>query len=202
MNILEGTDVIVSEPFPLQELPSAVQWTYCYKTLFFSDQGPKTNDEIQAHLKSTLELPNVRSWAIIDKNNLTNVKNTIPIVGLIYFERSNSQNGYCHITTHRRAWGNIVEYEGTKKLLSDFKKETAPTVLLPGLAEQAGRLIIDDIFKNDDILLRMSIATLAANKAACNFAARLGFKRDGYFANMVTVKGKPSALAHMGLLRG
>lgn len=181
MNVLLGTDVDVIEPFPVTALPQAAQWMRCYKTLIFGDGGPQTNEEIEENLRERVGLPFVRSWGIIDKNNLTSTKQTdTPLVAIVMFEQITPQNGYFHVASNRRAWGD--------KLCQ------------PGLVEQGGKLILQDIFATSTIN-RASVMCVAANKAARSLALRLGFQKDGYLLDMINVKGKPADIAHFGLLR-
>lgn len=182
MQILEGRDVDVITPFPLTMLPKAAQWMHCYKTLMFGQNSPKTTDEIEKFLQERSILDCVTSWGIVDKNNLTNSKEfEAPLVGIIYFEQSCPQNGYAHLASNRRAWGERL----TK----------------PGLMEQAGHLIIDSLFKDRQELKRISITTYSNNKAAWNMALRMGFHKDGYFKSMDILNGKLVDVVHFGKLR-
>jgi len=181
INVLSGTDVDVIEPFPLTRLAAAAQWMRCYKTMVFGDDGPQTNEEIEEYLKLHLTLPSVRSWAIVDKNNLTGAKEfESPLVGIITSEQMNKQNAYVHVASARRAWGN--------KLCE------------PGLVEQGLGVVFAHLFENPS-LNRLSAAMLAKNTAARALAQRLGFVKDGYFLNMINVGGAGANIIHMGLQR-
>lgn len=182
MQVLEGKDVDVIEPFPAMALPQAVAWMHCAKTAIFGDTGPQTDEEILEFIRVQRLQPHVRTFGVIDKANLTKAKDTdVPLVGLIVFERLALNNGYFHVTSTRKAWG--------EKLAT------------PSLTEQAGQLVIPEIFKAVSELQRLSVATLANNYAARNLAQRCGFKREGYFKAMTTFKGKPMDVVHFGLLR-
>lgn len=181
IQVLEGKNVDVIEPFPIKEIQAAVGWMHCYKTLVCGDDGPQTNDEIAAFLHTTLAASNVRTWAIVDKDNLTNTHTTSPLVGMLSFERANTQNGYLHITTPRKVWG--------EKLAQ------------PGMAEQASQLVISNLFSSEPTLQRISVAIVSTNKAAIALAKRVGFTKEGYLPAMTQIKGKPADMIHFGLLR-
>lgn len=181
MDVIIGTDVDVISPFPATMLPQAAGWMRCYKTMVFGDDGPQTNEDIEIFLRNILSMSNISSWAIVDKANLTKTKHEAPLVGILYFERANTQNGYIHVASHRRAWGDKLAQ--------------------PGLIEQGARLVLDHLFETEPNLARISVAVLASNKAARNFAQRVGFRKDGYFINMAKVGGKPENVVHLGMLR-
>lgn len=181
MDLLIGKDVDVISPFPVQGLKQAAQWMHCYKTLTFRDDGPQTIEEIEVFLKHGLSAPGVYSWGIVDKNNLTATRSESPLVGLIYLQMPFPENGYLHVTTNRRAWGERIAK--------------------PGMAEQAGRLIMGDLWTRFPGLLRLSAFTYARNKAAISYLRKLGGKQDGYFENMGVSKGIPQDVVHFGMLR-
>jgi RimJ/RimL family protein N-acetyltransferase len=134
---------------------------------------------LEAHLNN----PNTRSFAVVDKNNLTKAKEfDSPLVALITFEKHfGYRNGYVAVASARRAWG--------EKLCQ------------PGLVQQASQLVIDQLFESEPTLNRLSLTTLAANTAAKNLALRLGFRKDGYFVNLAQSKGVGASVIHMGLQR-
>ncbi len=181
ITVTEGKNVDIIEPFPIKEIQAAVGWMHCYKTLVCGDDGPQTNEEIGAFLLTNLQAPNIRTWAIVDKDNLTHTHSNAPLVGMISFERANAQNGYLHITTPRKVWG--------EKLAK------------PGMAEQATHLVISQLFTNEPALQRISVAIISTNKAAINLATRIGFKKEGYLPAMSKIKGLPADVVHYGLLR-
>lgn len=179
MQVLCGNDVDVLEPFPSGYLGFAESWVHAHKTLVFGDQPP---EDIPAFLAQRMALPGVRSWAIVDKHNLTGARETkIPLIGMLFFEQNCPENGYAHVATSRRAWGEKIAR--------------------PALVDQACALILDEVWASTPTLNRVSIATYATNKAAKHLAYRMGFTRDGYFKNMGTLKGAPVDIIHFGLLR-
>lgn len=182
MQILEGKDVDVISPFPVSMLAAAAQWARCYKSVVIDDHGPQTNEAIAEHLRGRFALPTTRTYAIVDKNNLTRTHEyETPIVGVISVESNNPENAYVHVLSHRRAWG--------EKLAQ------------PGLIEQGARIVLTHIFPAMPELERLNAAILEANHPAKNFIMRIGFKRDGRFANAVRVGGKMQGLVHYGFLR-
>lgn len=182
MKVLIGTDVDVIAPFPVQALKQAAQWMHCYKTLIFGDNGPQTNEEIEAFLAQRASQPNIQTWGIVDKNNLTgSTQSEAPLVGIGFLEVLSPENGYFHIATNRRAWG---------------EKVTSPS-----MAQQAAQLVIPEVWQVLPSLQRLSAATYASNKAARNLIRKVGFQKDGYFVAMGRTKGKPEDVVHFGLLR-
>ena len=182
MDVIQGTDVDIITPFPVMAFPQAAQWMHCYKTIIFDDSGPQTDEEVERDMRQVCSLPNVKSFGIVDKNNLTASKTSpTPLVGLYIFEQLTPYNGYAHVATNRRAWGEKL----TK----------------PALAEQAGKLCAGYLFEKDPRLQRISIAIMAANRGANSLATRLGFHKDGYMKAMKCSKGAPVDIIHFGLLR-
>lgn len=180
MKVLEGIDVDVIEPFPAIAITQAAQWMRCYKTLMFGDNGPQELPEIEAFLRAHMVLPHVRTWGVVDKNNLTHTHTEAPLVGFVIFERPAPENGYVHLASNRRAWGEKVAQ--------------------PALMEQGCQIIREALF-TEDTLQRISIVTSSNNRAAVSLAKRLGFQKDGYFRDMGRQKGHPVDMIHFGLLR-
>lgn len=182
MNLISGQDVDIINPFPASMLGQAAQWMHCYKTLIFGDDGPRTTQEIENFLKERASHSYVASWGVVDKNNLTQSKEfEAPLVGIIFFEHVSPTNGYAHLASNRRAWG--------EKLAK------------PGLMDQAGELAIQEVWKHLPTVQRISLTAYANNKAAWNMARRLGFKKDGFFKDMGKLKGQPQDVVHFGRLR-
>lgn len=182
LTVLEGKDVDVLEPFPLREIQAAVGWTHCNKTMMFGVNGPQTDEEVEIYLHSLLTQSNVRSWAIVDKGNLTQTKKIdTPIIGFILAEMVGTNNAYIHAASNRRAWGTKLTQ--------------------PSLTAQGAQLVINSLFNTNPELTRLSVATLASNKAARHLAEQVGFKKDGYFTSMVVIGNKPVDVIHMGLVR-
>lgn len=180
MHVVPGKDVDLISPFPMKELPAVIGWTHCYKTIILGDEGPQNDDELYQLLVA--HVTNHSSWAIVDKANLTKgSKVDTPLVGIMIFEKTSPYNGYIHIASNRKAWGNRLAK--------------------PGLIEQAGNLVIGDIFETNPTLTRISIAVEDNNKAAISLAKRCGFKQDGCFKDMITKNGKPITALHFGYLR-
>jgi RimJ/RimL family protein N-acetyltransferase len=180
MHVVPGGDVDLISPFPIKEIAAVIGWTHCYKTMIFGDEGPQ-NDEELAQLIAA-HIANHRTWGIVDKANLTKgTKVDVPLVGIIICDKTSPYNAYMHIASNRKAWGNKIAK--------------------PGLIEQAGHLVIPDVFKGDPSLTRISIAVEDNNKAAISLAKRVGFKQDGCFKDMIMQAGKPRAAMHFGYLR-
>ncbi len=181
MNVLVGRNVDVIEPFPAKALAQAVGWMHAYKTLVFGDKYPQTDEEIGQFLAYMLSQPNVRSWAVIDKDNLTGAKSPAPLVGSVIFEAIGENNGYFHVASSRKVWGDKLAQ--------------------PGMMEQAADLVIPALFESTPELYRVSSSIVSNNRAAINFAKRVGFVKDGYFREAIAQAGKPRDVVHFGILR-
>lgn len=180
MHVVTGRDVDLISPFPIKELAAVIGWTHCYKTIILGDEGPQNDDELYQLLVAHVN--NHSSWAIVDKGNLTKSnKVDVPLVGIVVFEKTSPYNGYVHIASNRKAWGNRMAK--------------------PGLIEQAGNLVVGNIFEQNPGLNRISIAVEENNKAAISLAKRCGFKQDGCFRDMIMKAGKPVTATHFGYLR-
>lgn len=182
MKVLEGKDVDVIMPFPSSALAAVIGWMHCYKSFIIGDDGPPSDEQLIQHIYQLLSNPNIVTMGVVDKYNLTKSEQIdIPLVGLFYFEPIAPNNGYVHVTSNRRAWGNRVAQ--------------------PGLMEQAAHLCIADVFATVPTLTRLSSSIVSTNKAAINFAKKLGFNQDGLFRQAVIQNSKPKDVVHLGLLK-
>jgi len=134
-----------------------------------------TDEEAEEFLRASILSPNVMSWGVVDKNNLTNYRHPAPLVGFISFEFNGPYNGYFHVASPRSAWGK-------------------------GLIDEAARAVIKQAFTDSEIL-RASAVILDNNRPAKSLCYRLGFKRDGVFEDFVRKNGQPMAVVHFGLTR-
>ena len=179
ITVLEGKNVDVIQPFPVKEIDAAIGWLHCYKTLILGDEGPANDEQTAEFLR--LCVNNIHTWGIIDKFNLTKATKTdVPIVGLVMFEQTSPTDGWFHITSNRRAWGS--------KLIQ------------PSLAQEAGELVVSNLFENTG-LTRLSSITTANNKAAYAMLKQLGFVKDGYFKDSVVQGGEVKDTIHFGRVR-
>jgi hypothetical protein len=90
IQVIEGKDVDVIEPFPVGQLDHVVRWMHNFKSLVL-DEMP--DEEMLMFLGE--QVKRMRTWGIIDKANLTKSKVVeVPIVGIIFFEKINPYNGY------------------------------------------------------------------------------------------------------------
>ncbi len=182
MKVLEGKDVDVIEPFPPSALAAVIGWMHCYKSFVIGDDRPPTDEELVQHMYGLLSNPHIITAGVVDKNNLTGSEQLdIPLVGLFYFEAIAPNNGYVHVTSNRRAWGNRVAS--------------------PSLMEQAATLCVADLFESIPSLTRLSSSIVSTNRAAINFAKRLGFTQDGLFKQAVIQNGEAKDVMHLGLLK-
>lgn len=182
MQILEGKDVDVIQPFPSSAVGAVIGWMHSYKSFIIGDDGPPTDEELVAHIYNILSNPSIQTAGVVDKHNLTGSKQSdIPLVGLFYYEPNGLCNGYVHVTSNRRAWGNKIAQ--------------------PGLMEQAASLCIADLFEKIPTLTRLSSSIVSTNRAAVNFAKKLGFRQDGLFQQAIIQNGVPKDVIHLGILK-
>jgi len=197
MQVIEGKDIDLISPFPLRGIPNAVSWMHSFRTFIIEDGGPATDEELGQHLQGWLGRS--KSWAVIDKHNLTHSKSVdVPLVGLGIFDMISPSNGYIHVCSSRRAWGGLVEVDGTTQLVSKANKDLP---VLPGMIEQGGEIILKQIFEDNPTLRRISASIVSTNKASIALALRLGFKKDGYFKEAIMQNNEPKDIIHLGLLR-
>lgn len=176
MRVIQGHTVDLISPFPMSQFPRLMKWTHNFKSLINWDYGPQTDEEMAEVLKA--KIASAPSWAIIDKNNVSGYNTTDPIViGAFMGEVASPVNMYLHVISQRRTWGK-------------------------GLMDEAGLLLIGDVFAENKDLLRVSAAMVANNRAVRNYAYRLGFRSEGLIRDMVIINGQPRDVIHLGLTRG
>jgi RimJ/RimL family protein N-acetyltransferase len=176
MRILESKAIDLIEPFPLSQVKRLRGWLFCYKSLVTSDADPSEPAEVIARLETLLAAPHVRSWGIIDKFNSINSRHEAPLVGCLMFERVSPYNGYVHVATNRMAWGRHF-------------------------ADEAGQILIKDVFDSTPELLRLSAAIISKNYPARELCKRLGFEREGTFKNFILQNSNPMDVVHYGMTR-
>lgn len=179
LRIISGQNVDLICPFPLSEIKRTYGWIHCYRTVSECDDSPKDIDSYCA--MTSQYLPRVVSYGIIDKNHLTNIKHEAPLVGFVSFEPSIMpngavRNGFLHVATARRAWkANLID--------------------------EAGQLVLRDLFEGIPSLLRVSAVMSDRNAPAKGLVKRLGFKFEGVTEDAILVDNSPQNMAQFGLTR-
>jgi len=171
--IHEGTRVLVVEPFPLKEAHRIFSWMKAFKTVIQTDYSPRTKTEFIAEFKQAYN--NVRSFAVIDKNNTLDNK-PIEIVGAIIFEPQGRTNGFLHVASRISAFGSRC-------------------------IDEAGEIVIKELFESQPELTRLSAVTHYKNNMAASLAKRVGFVKEGKIEDMIVQKGEPKAVLWFGLTR-
>ena len=174
MNIISGQNVDLISPFPPQEVRRVFGWNHCYRTLTENDDTPNTIDDFERHMQALLAV--CPSWGIIDKNHLTNIKHEAPLVGIGLFEPAGIRHGFFHVATARKA----------------FKT---------GLIDEAGQLVIQQLFDSIPTLLRVGAYMDERNAPAKALCKRIGFKFEGLCEDMISRNGEPKNIAYFGLTR-
>jgi RimJ/RimL family protein N-acetyltransferase len=174
MRIIAGERVDIINPFPINQIERLWAWTHMFKTTAFDDTSPQTKEEFIEYTENMLN--NSISYGVIDKNQELGFKHEAPIIGYMGFVPSPPASLYGHIASQRRAWGK-------------------------GLMDEASSLAQKDVWGRLPDLLRISACILAKNRAARAFVERNGFHKDGYFKDIVYVKGEPASMVHYGICR-
>jgi len=172
--ILESTNVDLLTPFPIREAKRVFGWMHAHKSVIETDQSAKSPEEFEAFF--THLIPNLQSFAVIDKHNTLKMNHEAPLIGMIAFEPQSIWNGWLHVASTRKAWGSGLFEEGTRKA-------------------------IDHIFANNPELRRMSAIVLQNNYPARGLARRLGFVNEGTFEDWVTQKGEPKHVVQYGMTK-
>lgn len=182
MNIIQGLNIDLIEPFPVSETHRVFGWTHTreghnrYSTVLESDEGPRTLADYEQHMNSLIPL--TRSFGVIDKNHLAvpEDRHEAPLIGMIIFEPSGRWNGYFHVASTRRSWGK-------------------------GLMDEAGVAAIKEIFTSMPDLTRVSAYMAEKNYMARGLAKRVGLQWEGVFRDFLVNNGHPVSCAHYGLTR-
>lgn len=180
MRIIEGNNVDLISPFPINEVTRTFGWMHCYRTFVESDDSPKEIEDYVRYMNAYLG--GVFSWGIIDKNHLTNVKHEAPLVGLITVEpviapwNGNPRSGVLHVATARKAFRT-------------------------GLVDEACLLVLKVMFEELPTVSRVSASMLEKNHPAKGLFKRLGFKFEGILQDAVMQANSPSNLVLFGLTR-
>lgn len=174
--VIEGKDVDLIEPFPTKELNRLYGWLRRVRTDFGGDESPKSRKETLEYYSAGLAAPNVISWGIVDKYNLTQGKIGTPLVGFVAFEQQGLYNGNIHIAL-------------TKKANDDR------------LIDESIGLVIEDLFERFPKLLRISAFAAQTNWLVKDIAGRTGFKHEGTCEDFYTNHGEPKAVVLYGLTR-
>lgn len=173
MKIIEGKDIDLLTPFPPKELKRVFNWMRCYRTITETTSFPKTEDELAARLGA---MSNLRTFGIIDKNNILGVRHEAPLIGIYMFDQSSVVNGDIHVASTRKAWGSR-------------------------LVDQAGQRLAGYIFAEYPTLTRVTVSVLHSNAPAKALAKRLGFVYEGCLRDAITVNDNPANMALFGLTR-
>lgn len=172
--VIEGERVDLLCPFPEGEIGRVWGWTKNFKNLLETDDSPHGREDFTAHLRATL--PEVVSYAIIDKTGA--MKRPVPaaLAGILVFEPQLPFNGYLHVASARSAYGHMLTDEGAK-------------------------LACADLFERLPKLSRISALVHERNRPAGALARRCGFKREGVLRDAIVQLGEPKNVIIFGLTR-
>jgi RimJ/RimL family protein N-acetyltransferase len=167
MQIIESDNVDLLSPFPLTEAKRVFGWMHAYKSVIETDESPKTPEQFAEYFSGLI--PNLQSYAVIDKHNALEMKHEVPLIGMVAFQPVENWRGYIHIASTRRAWGSGLFEEGVKRAITHLY-ETNPQLLT-----------INGMF-------------LSKNYPVRGLAKRLGFWIEGFLPDAITQNGVPQEL--------
>lgn len=174
--VIEGEKVDLISPFPEKEIGRLYGWLRRVRTELGSDGSPKGRKETIAFYSQGLKSPNITSYAIVDKGNITSGKTDTPLVGFIAFEGQGGLNGYLHIALTKKA--------------NDER-----------LIDESIGLAVRELFERFPSLLRISAIAAQSNWLVREIADRVGFRTEGVCEDFYTYKGEPRNVVHYGLTR-
>jgi len=174
MRVITSENVDLISPFPRKELKRVYGWLHCYKSMIETDAFPDSPEMYESVMAEAL--PNMQTYGVIDKNNLTNHKHECPLVGMFAFEPASPWNCYIHLASNRRAWkGHLMD--------------------------EAAKAAIKDLFETNPGILRISGFVLPENKPVKYMAKRLGWEKEALLQDWLTQKGEPKDVIHYSLTR-
>ena len=174
--VIEGEKVDLISPFPEREIDRLYGWLRRVRTELGGDASPKSRKDTIAFYKQGLSSPNIISYAIVDKGNITSGKTDTPLVGFVAFEGQGGLNGYLHIALTKKA--------------NDER-----------LIDESIRLAVGELFNGFPSLLRISAIAAQSNWLVREIADRVGFRTEGVCEDFYTYKGEPRNVVHYGLTR-
>lgn len=175
MLVIEGPQVDLISPFPESQQARIWGWSKAFSSLTMADDGPQTKEDFEVYMRNYLAMPHVASFGIIDRNNLLEMPHTAPLVGIIVFEGAGKYNGYFHVATTRAAWGTHM-------------------------IDQAGAVAIEQLFRQEPSLHRVSATVNDKLAPAKALLRRLGFRFEGLIRKALPIGGVMYDVAHFGLL--
>jgi len=177
MQIIECPNVDLISPFPEHEVPRLRKWMYCYKSLIIDDSRAGTEEQFEKYLHESILSPAMKTFGIIDKNNITQSWHEAPLIGFVSLERTSPYNAYFHVASSRSCWGK-------------------------GLMDEAGMAVLKLVFESDDpTLQRVSAAILDKNSPAKGLAYRCGMVKEGKFPAFILQNGQPMTVVHFGITK-
>lgn len=174
--VIEGAKVDLISPFPEKEIDRLYGWLRRVRTELGGDGSPKSRKDTIAFYTQGLRSPNIVSYAVVDKGNITSGKTDTPLVGFVAFEVQGPLNGYLHIALTKKA--------------NDER-----------LIDESIRLAVQELFDGVPSLLRISAIAAQSNWLVREIADRVGFRTEGVCEDFYTYKGEPRNVVHYGLTR-
>ena len=174
MRIIESTHIDLIEPFPLREAKRVFGWLHAYKNIVENDLSPKTPESFEEFMINLL--PNVRSFGVIDRDNVLGFRHEAPLIGMVVFEPYTIWNSFIHLASTRRAWGS-------------------------GFMDEAIDRALTDIFETTPTLLRVTGLALANNGPVKGLARRLGWQYEGKQHDAILQDGEPRDLVQFCVTR-
>lgn len=174
MRIISGQNVDLLTPFPITEVSRVYGWNHCYRTFTENDDVPSEQVEFTQRMAELISI--CPSWGLIDKHAITNPKQEAPLIGIGVYEPGGPHHGFMHFASGRKA----------------FKM---------GLLDEAGAMVVKDLFETFPGLLRVGAYTDDRNSPVKALVRRLGLKFEGLCRDMILKEGKPRNVAYFGITR-
>lgn len=172
LRVIQGKNIDLITPFPLQEVPRIYGWIRSFKSIVEFDgwlHGRREFKEFYTHQV----IPNTPTYGIIDKHNKAVADVGVPLVGFIMAESAIPANVYINFASNMKAFNADLMSEALGVALKDLQE------LYPDAA-------------------RFSCWLLDKNRPAYKFLIQQGFTKDAKMQSMVTQNGTPKSLIHMG----
>lgn len=174
MLIVNGPEVDLISPFPVNQIHRVYGWMQCVRNLTSHDFGPKTKEDFDVMAQNYIDT--MLTFGIIDRDNKLQLSHPAPLVGILAFETPIPTVACMQFASTRKAWGTRI-------------------------IDQAIQIAVDKLFKDTTYLLRVATLVGEKNTPARTFLKRNGFIKEATFKDMVLVNGSPVNMVQMAALR-
>lgn len=175
IRVIKGEGVDLISPFPVSEVDRIYGWIRSFKNVIEFDGWLRGRKEYKDYYINTV-IPNTPTYGIIDKKNKAIQDVNFPLVGMFMANAPLPFNIYLEFTSNLKALGS-------------------------GVMDEAIELAKKDIFEQNEKAVRISAWVLDGNRLAFRYLKNHGFEKEGRIKNMITQRGEPKAVYHLGILK-